>query len=76
MEPEIMRGREINPTREDKYDVMLFLMGNLDLNIYVCVFVYVVCMYMGYKSRRGVYEQEDSFKGRQTRRCNGGRKTK
>lgn len=34
-------------------------MGNLDLNKYVCVFVCVVCMYMGYKSRRGVYERED-----------------
>lgn len=52
-------GREINLTREDKYDVMLSLMGHLDLNIYVCVYVYVVCMYMGYKSRRGVYERED-----------------
>lgn len=26
MEAEIMRGREISPTREDKYDVMLSLM--------------------------------------------------
>ena len=33
--------------------------GNLDLNICVCVFVYVVCIYMGYKSRRRVYDQED-----------------